>query len=676
MYTCELCKKEFQTVPSLSTHLSHSKSKCKTDIKKYYDTYLRKENEGICKFCGTETLFYGIGKGYPNSVCKHCRNNSDETKEKRTKSFKENKEIKKINDGYYDLKEQCQICNENNKNIRFKTRSGLSKHIFQIHENISIKDYYDKYLKKEGEGICKVTGKTTNFKSMKDGYYEYLGSGTQNKDLQVREKINNKILERYGVTNPCFINQEIRIKNQKFTILKRNELKDERIRLVSILSKIINRKENRLKCQICKENFTSFSDISNHILNHNITVKDYYDKFFKKNKEGICKISMSETNFVSLENGYLEYSESGMSFIREREEEIKYLKNNIIELQKDYNVEFLNIDLIQHPGEYTDIKCLKCEKVYKNKFTNLITGSGKCPNCYPRGSRRLSKNQSEIFNLVKSILPDEEILCDYKKIKKIETNRLLELDIYIPSKKIAIEHNGLFHHSELNHSKADLYHLVKYQSCIKEGIQLIQIFEDEWEYKKDIVISIINRKLNDNLIKIDDIDCKIKEIDTETKNNFLNENHIHGEDYSMVNLGSFYKNELVSVMTFNLEDPYDQEKWELSRFCTKKEYQVIGIAGKLLKHFKSNYIWREIYSYADLRFSSGNMYYKLGFDLEKQNLPNYFYIRGTKRIHRYNLRKLPTEPKETPEWLLRRNQGYYRIWDCGTLKFSTINYKQ
>ena len=45
--------------------------------------------------------------------------------------------------------------------------------------------------------------------------------------------------------------------------------------------------------------------------------------------------------------------------------------------------------------------------------------------------------------------------------------------------------------------------------------------------------------------------------------------------------------------------------------------------------------------------------------------PNYWYIEGNKRVHRYKLRKQPDEPKDTTEWDLRREQGYNRIWDCG-----------
>ena len=109
--------------------------------------------------------------------------------------------------------------------------------------------------------------------------------------------------------------------------------------------------------------------------------------------------------------------------------------------------------------------------------------------------------------------------------------------------------------------------------------------------------------------------------------------------------------------------------WELNRFCSNYNYRIPGIASKLLTHFKRNYEWKEIFSYADKRWSTGNVYYKLGFELDHETIPNYWYIKNFQRIHRFNLRKRPDEPKEIPEWVLRQEEGYLKIWDCGNMKF-------
>jgi len=86
-----------------------------------------------------------------------------------------------------------------------------------------------------------------------------------------------------------------------------------------------------------------------------------------------------------------------------------------------------------------------------------------------------------------------------------------------------------------------------------------------------------------------------------------------------------------------------------------------------------NYEWKEIFSYADRRWSNGDLYYKLGFELDSITKPNYWYSnRNLNRIHRFNLRKKPNEPKDIPEYIIRSKEGYYRIWDCGHLKFKIV----
>ena len=87
MYKCFLCNKDFDNVTKIVSHLTHQKSTCKTNIKEYYDKFLRKPNEGMCQFCGRETTFGSLVKGYINNTCKHCRNNKPETKKLRKERF-------------------------------------------------------------------------------------------------------------------------------------------------------------------------------------------------------------------------------------------------------------------------------------------------------------------------------------------------------------------------------------------------------------------------------------------------------------------------------------------------------------------------------------------------------------------------------------------------------------
>jgi hypothetical protein len=692
-YICKICKKEFNTNASLVSHLSNPRNSCKINIKDYYDKYLRKENEGICQFCGRETLFQGIVKGYPGITCKHCKNKNQKTQELRKKTYADKRKIrelekekKKIESGYYELPVECEICKEKGVIYKCKSRNNLARHISLSHKEVKQKDYYDKHFKTDpNEGICPITGKETTFSNLNEGYKKYFGRGTNSSDIEIQEKKKETTLKNYGVEFPCDVKIEQRISNYKNTVNKRIDLKNERLKLISILKKMTIDKTNKLQCQICGEIFNNYRSVGAHVQKtYRLTVQQYYDKFFKLPEEGICPISGLNTSFDCLKRGYYTYHFSVLTKTAEiingnKNAQLNYIKNKIKIDQYKYNVELIDLDKLNLIGNITNIKCLKCGYVYKNRFTNIIMGYGKCPVCYPR-SNTTSLAESKILENIKQHLSTKEIIfTNYKGlIKNPKTGLGLELDIYFPNRKFAIEFNGLYWHSEEVQGKdAQSKHLIKWNECKKNNVQLFQIFEDEWNEKSDIILSMIRHKL---LIKSNKTiyarKCIIREITSNEKNIFLNNNHIQGKDSTRIKLGAFFEDELIAVMTFGLGNitrggkPDQTKKWELSRFATKKEYSVVGVGGKLLEYFKRNFDWEEIYSYADLRFSNGNLYKKLGFELVSQTQPNYSYVKNGKRIHRYNLRKLPHEPIDIPEWKLRRDQGYVRIWDCGNLKFS------
>lgn len=133
--------------------------------------------------------------------------------------------------------------------------------------------------------------------------------------------------------------------------------------------------------------------------------------------------------------------------------------------------------------------------------------------------------------------------------------------------------------------------------------------------------------------------CHIKEIDTRIKNNFLEENHIQGRDFSSVKIGLYFENNLVSVMTFGKARFSKNHEWEMIRFCNKKYYNVVGAAGKLIKYFIGSYEPESIVSYANARYSNGNLYEKLGFNYLHRSDPNYFYFKGKNVLSRIKCQK-------------------------------------
>jgi hypothetical protein len=315
--------------------------------------------------------------------------------------------------------------------------------------------------------------------------------------------------------------------------------------------------------------------------------------------------------------------------------------------------------------EYIKITCSKHGDFEQTPDSHL-QGSG-CPKC----ALKYDKTENEVKEFIKSI-----------KLKYIENTKKiiypLELDIYIPSHKLAIELDGLYWHSELH--KPSNYHLNKTELCEAKDVKLIHIFEDEWIHKQEIVKSRIKNLLGLTDNKIYARKCVIKLVNKDDKKQFLNNNHIQGTVASTINLGLYYNNELVSLMTFGkgrIALGGDSEQYELIRFCNKLNTNVIGGAGKLLKYFIKTYTPKEIISYADRRWSQGNLYNQLKFEQTNITKPNYWYIIGNKRKHRFGFRKsiLVKEgydsTKTEHEIMLERK--IYRIYDCGNITYKMKN---
>ena len=282
-----------------------------------------------------------------------------------------------------------------------------------------------------------------------------------------------------------------------------------------------------------------------------------------------------------------------------------------------------------------------------------------------------SASERELYDFVRMAY-DGVVMQNYRSI--LSDNK--ELDIYLPSAKIAFEFDGLYWHNEKNQPSRS-YHLSKTEECLSKGIQLVHIFEDEWIYKKDIVKSRILNLLG----KSDRIyarKCEIRNVSPSTARSFLDNNHIQGFCSSAYRYGLYYNGELVSLMTFgnkrkNLGSKSINGHYELLRFCNKLNTTVIGGASRLFKHFIKEVKPIEIVSYADRRWSNGNLYEKLGFTLTHKSQPSYFYVINDKRENRFKYRKdaLVKEgyDKDKTEHEIMLERGIYRIYDCGCLVY-------
>ena len=255
-------------------------------------------------------------------------------------------------------------------------------------------------------------------------------------------------------------------------------------------------------------------------------------------------------------------------------------------------------------------------------------------------------------------------------VKYIQNTRSViapkELDFYLPDHKLAIECCGLYWHSELSAGRDKQYHSKKFIQCREKNIDLLTIFDDEWNNNEDIVKRIIKNKiLKGN--KIYARKCEVVECNSKVAKKFINDNHLQQYSPASIKLGLEYDGKLVAVMTFG-KSRYVKNcnSWEMIRFCST--HNVVGGASKLLSHFKTMITDAEIISYSDNRWFNGNMYHLLGFKKMSETI-GYFYTNYKHRFNRMNFQKhkLVREGFDASltEWEIMQQRGFDRVWDCG-----------
>lgn len=287
------------------------------------------------------------------------------------------------------------------------------------------------------------------------------------------------------------------------------------------------------------------------------------------------------------------------------------------------------------------IHCNKCgNDFYQNPHAH-VKGQG-CPIC----NRNLTESDAEIeLSLFLSDNVSVEILKHARNIIFP-----LELDLYIPNRKIAIEFDGLYWHSNIKVSND--YHLNKTTQCENNGIRLIHIFEDEWMFKKDIVKSMLLSIIGNVENKISVDECVIDNVDLRDAIDFLNDNHIEGYCESDFAYGLSYKDELVYVMTFRCVD--DIGHFEITRSCNKINTIIDEPIPVVLNYFIEVMYPNKLSVYIDRRWNNGNEYQSVGFSFIKNTEPNCYKIVDRKR----NL----IEPSD----IINENDKKTRIiFDCG-----------
>jgi hypothetical protein len=280
-------------------------------------------------------------------------------------------------------------------------------------------------------------------------------------------------------------------------------------------------------------------------------------------------------------------------------------------------------------------------------------------------------NIQSLFKTDTSSEPEREIneFINSLGISTETGNRTLlkgkEIDIFIPQLNVAIEHCGLYFHSEKSANKSKQYHYNKYKECNYQGITLITIFGDEWQNQQQKVKHRLTHILNKSK-QLYARKCEVNEISTEDAAHFINEYHLQGYSSASYKLGLFYNTELVAVMTFGKPRYNKKYEWELLRFCSSTA--IAGGASKLFQFFIKSKTPVSVISYSDNRWGSGKLYENLKMIKETETI-GFFY---TDYVNRYNRTQFQKHKLITDE-LKQKEQTLDKIWDCGQSRWCWLN---
>lgn len=300
---------------------------------------------------------------------------------------------------------------------------------------------------------------------------------------------------------------------------------------------------------------------------------------------------------------------------------------------------------------------------FKIRLNDLNEGHG-CRRCGSFGSA----GETEVFDFIKQLASD---------VVKNDRSAIApkELDTYVPSKKLAVEYCGLYWHAEDKRGKDHISK--KHKECKERGITLLTIFEDEWEERKEQVKMMIARRLG-HAVKLNARDCEVRHVPTKEAVAFLNQHHLQGSCPFLAAFGLYHpEHGLVEVLTLGRHHRGLRGQVVLNRLCSGP-HLVRGGASKLVSaavrySLKAGY--SKIVSWSDNRWSSGDVYEKVGFVLEEELPPDYSYVVAGKVVRKSKqsckkseLLKLGAVGKTELE--MASSLGLVRIWDAGKKRWA------
>lgn len=284
-------------------------------------------------------------------------------------------------------------------------------------------------------------------------------------------------------------------------------------------------KRKMLSCKICQKTMKK-AGLGLHVsLVHNVSSKHYYDQYFKKEGEGLCKTCRKETHFQSIPEGYRDHCSRKCMMQSEERKKIRAsyspwpkgrkrtkesVEKTASKLRNRPKSEEFKAHLSKywtenpnHPRYWKGKKRGPLPQQHRDNIRKgLLNVVGKIrinstrrrieQSCFPMKG----KNEDAFFVSLQSIP------CSFTSSKELEG---FIVDVFIEELNLAIEFDEQYHFSSPIQTIRDHNRmLVIFQ---KTGCRFIRIEENDWIQNKKEVLTFISKTIEE--FRIGQFNCMV-----------------------------------------------------------------------------------------------------------------------------------------------------------------------
>lgn len=320
-----------------------------------------------------------------------------------------------------------------------------------------------------------------------------------------------------------------------------------------------------------------------------------------------------------------------------------------------------------YTGNASITACCKKHGKFKQNLHDHLRGCGCrfCGNLISKGNLKIAEH-----------LENLGIPIELEKSFRDSQGRM-DVDVYVPSKNLAIEFLGIYwHSSKFKESSRLLKRKTRLEAL---GVNFLAVYEDELNLRESQTLALIANRAGKSSETLHARKLKVAEVSLNAANKLLDAHHIQGGVRSGVCIGLLFGEELVSVAVFSYHTSVRKNikrssHVELTRFAGS--VRVVGALGRLVSNFlKHRPEVHTIATYSDNRLFTGKIYKAVGFVKQHTTSPDYTYFEKNKRNHKSAYQKsrlvqrFPDIDASKTEKEITESLKLFRIYDCGKTKW-------